>query len=57
MKAYSAFKMSQSTKRMISGISDPHQRGQIKRLMILAQLHEEEAAKKPIKMDKSKQEE
>lgn len=56
MKPASAFKFSQSSKRMIANINDPHKRGEIKRLMILAQLHEEDAARKPIKMDKSKQE-
>lgn len=50
MKPTSAFKMKKSTKRLLANYLDPHLRGRMKRLMIQAQLAEEEANRQPLKM-------
>ena len=38
MKANSGFKMKKETKRMLAQVSDPHERGELRRAMIAAQL-------------------
>lgn len=38
MKANAAFKMKKETKRMLAQISNPHERGELRRAMITAQL-------------------
>jgi hypothetical protein len=38
MKANAGFKMKKETKRMLAQVSDPHERGQLRRAMITAQI-------------------
>lgn len=56
MKSTSNFKLSKSTKRISANFLDPHKRGNYIRSMIQAQLDEEEANRKPLKIkDKDKE--
>jgi hypothetical protein len=48
MKLTSQFKMKSSTKVILANILDSHKRGTFKRLMIKAQLAEEEARRQPL---------
>lgn len=53
----SAFKLSKDVKRRMARYTNPHEAGAYKKLMILAQLHAEEADRKPIKQSQAKQDE
>jgi len=50
MKPNSSFKLSKQTKRIATNFTDPSQRNTYIRLMIQAQLLEEEANRKPLKI-------
>lgn len=50
MKATPNFKLKKSTKRMAANFLDTHKKGAYIRMMIQAQLNEEEAIRKPLKI-------